>query len=207
MRKSILIVGVAAVAVLASGRTANATCPTCGTVTSSYIDVNGGNPQNSTGIFASSTGNVMTIQALGTSTGTVIYGDTTGSGIGVSGYSASGYGVKGENASGSFGVYGTASGSTGDGVHGYCNNSWSAVAGLQDGTGYAGYFKSPGTGTAGTSAAVYGDASGSSGTGVLGTGFGYGVYGSSSPSTGGYGVYGNGLTWIRGVSLCLKTCR
>jgi len=98
--------------------------------------------------------------------------------------------VTGLFPSGNAGVYGDG-GSFATGVYGIAT-SRVAVYG-NSGSNYAGYFTSPGTEET-NPAALYGDATGSGGTGVRGTGYGYGVYGSSSSGYGVYGTTGGGNT-------------
>jgi hypothetical protein len=108
---------------------------------------------------------------------TAIYAVTSGSG--------SVCGAFGESAASGVGVSGFATASTGVGVFGSAGGNFTAPTG----EAFGGYFVAPGTG----GAALYGNAVSSGGTGVLGTGYGVGVQGSSTGSSGNgvIGLYGS----------------
>lgn len=106
--------------------------------------------------------------------------DTSGD-FAFSAYSTAGAGLYADDSSSGQGVFAVSYSGIGVlGVSGY--TTFSPPSGT-----FAGYFESPGNSGAGSNAALYANATGSGGTGILGTGYGYGVYGSSSA---GYGVYG-----------------
>ena len=113
--------------------------------------------------------------------GVGVYGEASSNGWGVEARSDSGYGVYAISNS-NYAVYATSSASGADGIRGYVNNTWSGVAGVNDGSGAGTY------GSSASGAGVVAVGSGSSGYGVYSTSNGTGVYAHGGP----YGVLAYG---------------
>jgi hypothetical protein len=140
----------------------------------------------SVGVFGTSSG--FGVQGNGGTRG--VYG--TGSTFGVYGFSSTGVGVRGDsNAAGGQGLYGFASAANGYGIYGTSSGPNSvAVYGITSAGGGIGaefLSQSNTTTTYGVYAVVYSPS-------------GYGIWAQNNSSTGGDGVYGDGLTGVYGNS-------
>lgn len=130
--------------------------------------------------YTAATGNNNAVDGNANSTGSAVYGQNIGTGVGVYGLTnnPNGIGVRGGNLSTGIGVYGQTAGAVGAGVFGVANVANGAgTYGTSNGASGIGIF---GNSSGNLGNGVYGQATGTNGTGLFGI----------ANNTGGDGVYG-----------------